>query len=61
MSKFRKIFSVNTVCLITEINKQINIEEIEFKKHVKFDNRGVQNHILIGHGVKNDDVNQFAQ
>lgn len=30
--KFRKIFSVNTVCLITEINKQINYEEIEFKK-----------------------------
>lgn len=32
LKKFRKIFSVNTMCLISEINKQIMFEELEFKK-----------------------------
>ncbi len=34
-------------------------EEKEFRTHVKFNTRGVQNHILIGHGVEDNNVCEF--
>lgn len=36
-------------------------DEKEFDKHVKFDTRGVQNHLLIGHGITQDNVRRAPQ